>query len=132
MSKESSMSSNAASATIWCNEAPRFTRMAGGTGAVRGRVLGLPLRVKSRQNMSLLEYLHILRQRWWLIPLPALLIVALTLATTAPAVSPGYAVSMRFSAGLPPEAPARDAYSYDRHYNWLASEYITRGVVAGF
>jgi capsular polysaccharide biosynthesis protein len=34
---------------------------------------------------------------------------------------------MTFAVGLPPE-PLRDqAYGYDRHYNWLASEYVTQG-----
>ncbi len=78
--------------------------------------------------MAALDYMHILARRWWLAPLPFLLILAATFATSGAAPPPSYAVVMRFSAGLPPEPPSRDVYNYDRHYNWLASEYITRGL----
>jgi capsular polysaccharide biosynthesis protein len=76
----------------------------------------------------MLDYLRILGRRWWLVLAPSILIVALTLATLPPAAAPTYAVTMRFAAGLPPEPRTKDAYSYDRHYNWLASEYITRAL----
>jgi hypothetical protein len=79
-------------------------------------------------TLSLLDIGRILARRWWLIPLPALLLIGLTLATTPPPGAPSYAVTMRFAAGLPPEPRASDAYNYDRHYNWLASEYITRAL----
>jgi hypothetical protein len=79
-------------------------------------------------TLSLLDIGRILARRWWLIPLPALLLVGLTLATTPAPGAPSFAVTMRFAAGLPPEPRTSDAYNYDRHYNWLASEYITRAL----
>lgn len=74
----------------------------------------------------LADYARILLRRWWLVLLPAVLILAVTLLTTRP-VSPSYVVTMSFAVGLPPEPLREQAYNYDRHYNWLASEYVTQG-----
>jgi capsular polysaccharide biosynthesis protein len=78
--------------------------------------------------MSVREILSTLLRRWWLVLAPALLIVAATVAFTPPAPALSYAVTMRFAAGLPPEPRASGVYNYDQHYNWLASEYITRAL----
>jgi capsular polysaccharide biosynthesis protein len=76
--------------------------------------------------MLITDYARILLRRWWLVLLPVAAIVALTLAQnrTQPVA---YQVTMSFAIGLPPEPLRPDAYNYDRHYNWLASEYVTQG-----
>lgn len=74
----------------------------------------------------LADYARILLRRWWLVLLPPLVVVAATLLTSRPAPVT-YQVTMSFAVGLPPEPLRPDAYNYDRHYNWLASEYVTQG-----
>lgn len=78
--------------------------------------------------MQVLDYVRILRRRWWLALLPLLLIAVVTVATTPAAAPVTYAVTVRFAGGLPPEPARESVYNYDRHYNWLASEYITRAL----
>jgi capsular polysaccharide biosynthesis protein len=75
----------------------------------------------------LLDYARILLRRWWLVILPPILIVAVTLLTARPAPPVMYQVNMSFGAGFAPEPIRLDAYNYDRHYNWLASEYTAQG-----
>jgi capsular polysaccharide biosynthesis protein len=75
----------------------------------------------------LLDYARILLRRWWLVILPAILIVAVTVLTTRPAPPVTYQVTMSFGAGFAPEPIRPDAYNFDRHYNWLASEYTAQG-----
>lgn len=75
----------------------------------------------------LTEYAGVLLRRWWLVLIPPIVIVALTLLTTKPAPPVTYQVSMAFSMGIPPEPARGGVYNFDRHYNWLASEYITQG-----
>ena len=75
---------------------------------------------------ALADYARILLRRWWLVVLPILAMAGLTLWGNRNAPPPGnFAVSMRFAAGLPPER-APGVYNYDRHYDWLASEYIAQ------
>ncbi|MCL6511883.1 MAG: hypothetical protein K6U78_14495 [Anaerolineae bacterium] len=74
----------------------------------------------------LAEYARILLRRWWLVFLPVVPILAITWLTVQPA-SPTYVVTLSFAVGLPPEPLREQAYNYDRHYNWLASEYVTQG-----
>lgn len=78
--------------------------------------------------MQVLDYVRILRRRWWLALVPSLLIAAVTAVTTPAAAPLSYSVTVRFSGGLPPEPARESVYNYDRHYNWLASEYITRAL----
>ncbi len=75
----------------------------------------------------LTEYARVLLRRWWLVLMPPVIIVALTLLMTKPALPVTYQVTMAFSMGIPPEPLHADVYNFDRHYNWLASEYITQG-----
>jgi capsular polysaccharide biosynthesis protein len=72
-------------------------------------------------------YGRILLRRWWLVLLPPALIVAVTALAARPAAPATYQVSLAFAVGLPPEPLRPDAYGYDRHYNWLASEYVSQG-----
>jgi len=74
----------------------------------------------------LTEYARILLRRWWLVFLPVLPIVAITWLTTRP-TPVTYVVTLSFAVGLPPEPLREQVYNYDRHYNWLASEYVTQG-----
>jgi capsular polysaccharide biosynthesis protein len=78
--------------------------------------------------MALRDYVAIIMRRWWLVLLPAALAVIWSVLSTPAAGAVSYTVTMRFAAGLPPEPRRTDAYSYDGHYNWLASEYITRAL----
>jgi capsular polysaccharide biosynthesis protein len=75
----------------------------------------------------LTEYAKVLLRRWWLVLIPPIIIVAFTLLTTQPASPVTYQVTMAFSMGIPPEPARNNVYNFDRHYNWLASEYITQG-----
>jgi capsular polysaccharide biosynthesis protein len=74
------------------------------------------------------DFLRILARRWPFVLLPIALIAVLTVATTPATPPTTYAVTMRFAAGLPPEPRRDEAYGFDQHYNWLASEYITRAL----
>lgn len=75
---------------------------------------------------TLTDYLRILLRRWWLVLLPIVAMAGLTLWGNRNAPAPGnFAVNVRFAAGLPPERAA-GVYNYDRHYDWLASEYIAQ------
>lgn len=76
--------------------------------------------------MLLIDYARLILRRWWLVVLPVLVIGAITLATRPTPVIV-YQVKMRFAVGLPPEQ-VPGVYNFDRHYDWLASEYFTRGV----
>jgi capsular polysaccharide biosynthesis protein len=75
----------------------------------------------------LTEYAKVLLRRWWLVLIPPIVIAGLTLLTAKPAPPVTYQVTMAFSMGIPPEPARADVYNFDRHYNWLASEYITQG-----
>ncbi len=76
--------------------------------------------------MILFDYARILLRRWWLVVLPLVLIGGITVFT-APPPSSSYQVKVRFAVGLPPEQ-VPNVYNFDRHYDWLASEYFTRGI----
>ncbi|NJM40604.1 MAG: hypothetical protein HC853_07455 [Anaerolineae bacterium] len=76
--------------------------------------------------MILLDYARILLRRWWLLVLPVVVIGGITAMSYQPPVS-SYQVKVRFAVGLPPEQ-VPDVYNFDRHYDWLASEYFTRGI----
>ena len=76
--------------------------------------------------MRLIDYARVLLRWWWLALLPVVVVTVITATTwRPPAVS--YQVAMRFSTGLLSERPG-DVYTYDRYYEWLASEYLTNGL----
>ncbi len=75
---------------------------------------------------SLADYAFIVLRRWPALVLPVILVAAFTALTTRPAPIM-YQVTLSFAVGLPPEPLRAEAYNFDRHYNWLASEYITQG-----
>ncbi len=72
--------------------------------------------------MELLTYWRVLKRRWWLPVLMAVVVLALSWAQPRPAR--GYAASMRFLVGVRPEPVTPGAYGYDRYYTWLTSEYL--------
>ncbi len=76
--------------------------------------------------MELKRYAKILLRRWWLIVIPAAIVLAAGLATYKPA-PPAYNVGMRFIVG---QRPAPDAQSEDeeRLANWQTSEYLVNGI----
>jgi len=74
----------------------------------------------------LIDYARILLRRWWLVLLPAVVVLAVTLVSSRPAPVT-YQITLSFAVGLPPEPLRAAAYNFDRHYDWLASEYTTQG-----
>jgi len=76
--------------------------------------------------MILLDYARVLLRRWWLVVLPVIVAGTVIALSYQPPVTT-FQVKMRFAVGLPPEQVA-GVYNYDRHYDWLASEYFTRGI----
>jgi hypothetical protein len=77
--------------------------------------------------MMLLGLARGVARRWWLVAIPVVLVLALSLwaARRQPPPTTVYVVTQRFLAGLPPERPDAD-YDFARHYNWLASEYTAQ------
>jgi capsular polysaccharide biosynthesis protein len=76
--------------------------------------------------MELKAYWKLLRRRWLLVIVPAVVVLALGLATYRPA-PPAYNAGLRFIVGQPP-SPAAAAQDEERYYNWLTSEYIVNGL----
>ncbi|MCS7324160.1 MAG: hypothetical protein RMJ86_01640 [Anaerolineae bacterium] len=75
---------------------------------------------------TLTDYLSILLRRWPALALPLIIVAIITALTTRPTPIT-YQVTLSFAVGLPPEPLRAEAYNFDRHYNWLASEYVTQG-----
>jgi hypothetical protein len=76
--------------------------------------------------MELRQLWTILRRRWALALIPAVVVLLAGLATWRPA-PPAYNAGVRFIVGQPPGAAAADA-DEQRYYNWLTSEYIVNGL----
>ena len=76
--------------------------------------------------MELRQLWIILRRRWALTLIPAIVVLLAGLATWRPA-PPAYNAGVRFIVGQPPGAAAADA-DEQRYYNWLTSEYIVNGL----
>ena len=81
---------------------------------------------KSNIKMELLLYWKLFKRRWLLVVLPALVVLAVGLATYQ-APPPVYNVGVRFLVSQPPSEGA-DTADEQRYYNWLASEYIVNGL----
>ena len=76
--------------------------------------------------MELRHLWNILRRRWGLALIPAVIVLVVGLATWRP-TPPAYNAGVRFIVGQPPGAAAADA-DEQRYYNWLTSEYIVNGL----
>lgn len=75
--------------------------------------------------MDLRAYWRIVRRRWWLPLLLALLVGVFTWVSQRPwqPRPPVYTASMRFNVGVRPER-IPGVYTYDRYYTMLTSEYL--------
>ncbi|MEB2286712.1 MAG: hypothetical protein OZ934_01225 [Anaerolineae bacterium] len=79
--------------------------------------------------MELIALWKVVKRRWWLIVLPAAVVLVLTLPALADALNPlpRYEVRVRLTAAAPPDAanvaPA-SAYEDTSYVVWLASEYV--------
>ncbi|MBN1179617.1 MAG: hypothetical protein JXD18_10415 [Anaerolineae bacterium] len=74
--------------------------------------------------MELKRYWNVFIRRWWLVAVPVLMVLMVTLLTyQTPATV--YQVVMRYAAGSEPAGLSED---YDRYYPWLTSEYIANGL----
>ncbi len=73
--------------------------------------------------MELRAYWRIVYGRLWLI-VGLVVIVLVGSVTLRARPAPVYTASLRFIVGVPPEAVRGEYYTYDRYYNWLASEYL--------
>jgi len=76
--------------------------------------------------MELRQIWNILRRRWALALIPAVIVLVAGLATWRPA-PPAYNAGVRFIVGQPPGAAAGE-FDEQRYYNWLTSEYIVNGL----
>ncbi len=76
--------------------------------------------------MELRAYWEIIRRRWWLPLLLALLVASISAAQLRPWVTlpPTYSASMRLLVGVLPATDAPDALYDPRYYAWLTSEYL--------
>ena len=78
--------------------------------------------------MELRSIWTILRRRWWLVAVPAL--VALAYAAYGYVKSPprgGFSTTVRFTAGSACDTPAKN-YQDCQYYPWLTSEYIVNAL----
>lgn len=76
--------------------------------------------------MELLAYWQLLKRRWWLVVVPAMVVLLVGLLTYH-RPGPVYTVGVRFIVG---QTPGREADNLDeqRYYNWTTSEYIVNGL----
>lgn len=77
--------------------------------------------------MELRHIWKILWRRWWLIVIPAAVVILVSVITYSPPLPAGYNVGMNFIVS---QTPADVAQNLDenRYYNWLTSEYIVNGL----
>lgn len=76
--------------------------------------------------MELRRFWIVFKRRWLLLLLPAVIVLAVGLATYRPA-PPLYNAGVRFIIGQPPAMQA-DTIDEERYHNWLTSEYIVNSL----
>lgn len=76
--------------------------------------------------MELRRYWKILKRRWLLVLIPAIVVLVFGLLTYRPPAS-AYHAGVRFIVGQTPGGEA-DFKDEQRYYNWLTSEYIVNGL----
>ena len=76
--------------------------------------------------MELRQLWKIIRRRWALALIPAVIVLAAGVATWRPA-PPAYNAGVRFIVGQPPGAAAAE-FDEQRYFNWTTSEYIVNGL----
>ena len=80
--------------------------------------------------MELKQLWAVIVRRWWLIALPALVALILTLPSLRQVFSapPGYAVTIRFTASQVPSADSANTFQDQSYIPWLASEYAVNNL----
>ncbi len=81
--------------------------------------------------MELKQYWAVIRRRWWLIVLPALVALVLVIPSLKSALSPSsaFTVGIHFTASQPPSADTTAHTFEDQSYiPWLASEYAVNNL----
>ena len=76
--------------------------------------------------MELRQLWKIIRRRWALALIPAIIVLVAGVATWRPA-PPVYNAGVRFIVGQPPGAAAAE-FDEQRYFNWTTSEYIVNGL----
>ncbi len=76
--------------------------------------------------MELRQLWKIIRRRWALALIPAIIVLVAGVATWRPA-PPAYNAGVRFIVGQPPGAAAAE-FDEQRYFNWTTSEYIVNGL----
>lgn len=76
--------------------------------------------------MELRQLWKIIRRRWALALIPAVIVLAVGVAMWRPA-PPAYNAGVRFIVGQPPGAAAAE-FDEQRYFNWTTSEYIVNGL----
>lgn len=76
--------------------------------------------------MELRRYWQVLKRRWLLVLIPAIVVLVIGLLTYQPP-APAYSTGVRFIVGQTP-APGTALEDEERYYNWLTSEYIVNGL----
>jgi len=79
--------------------------------------------------MELYAVWRFVQRRWWLIVLPALVVLLLSLPALRDALAPdgSYGVDLRLTVAAPPEPPTEQTttpYEDTAYVPWLASEYV--------
>lgn len=81
--------------------------------------------------MELKQLWSVVRRRWWLILLPALVALILTLPSIKNVISSssgGYSVTIRFTAGQTPTTDTAKTFQDQSYIPWLASEYVVNNL----
>jgi capsular polysaccharide biosynthesis protein len=75
--------------------------------------------------MELKQLWAVMVRRWWLVLLPAIVALILTLPSLRAAISPpvNYTVTIRFTASQVPPSDATHSFQDQSYIPWLASEY---------
>lgn len=76
--------------------------------------------------MEIRDYWRLLRRRWLLVLIPAVVVLLVGFATYNPP-PPVYNVGVRFLVSQPPAPAARES-DEDAYYTWLESEYIVNAL----
>ncbi len=82
--------------------------------------------------MELRSLFAVLIRRWWLIAVPALVALALSLPTLGQALRPMplQRVTLRFTAGQPPQPDSAQTFEESSYISWLGSEYAIINLAA--
>ncbi|MEM7332420.1 MAG: hypothetical protein AAF490_10025 [Chloroflexota bacterium] len=76
--------------------------------------------------MELINYWKVVKRRWLLIIVPAVVVLIFGIATYQPPTTT-YNVGIQYLVSQPP-SEAAETQDEARYYNWLASEYIVNGL----